>query len=303
MNELGFSTIHTGTLLFGRFEVVRCLHLSEQGAVYLCRDRIRRGLEVALKVFAAESLPVGGSGCIRREMILAASVDHPNVIKTESFFQDENYRAFSMEYVSGGTLAEQIDRSRILPLEFCEKALIQICSALRAIHRSGVLHRDLKPENILVDVAGNLKVADFGIAAPSADSAEQCNQSLIGTMNYLSPEYIEKGVFDERSDIYALGVIGYELITGRLPFKKGSLLETLTSRVRFDAAPPHTLRKDCPLQLSAIVLKALQRAPDKRFQSAQEMLIQLESLRFNRGADLQGLAPQMLLPMLSEINA
>lgn len=277
MNLLFFSNILPGTLLFGRFEAIRCLSASDIGAVYLCRDVACSGSEVALKVLSADAVADHAKlEELRREMLIASAIDHPNVVRSHSFFQDEHYSAFTMEYFAGGTLADQIDRHNTFSIEFIERTLRQLCAGLRAIHRAGIIHRDLKPENILIDSSFTMKISDFGIAVPAAGHASSSNDSLVGTMNYLSPEYIERGVVDERSDIYAVGVIAYEMVTGRLPFQKGSLLESLTSRVKFDPEAPCSLRKDCPVYLSTIIMKALERNPLKRYRSASEMLHALD---------------------------
>jgi len=278
MNFLFFSNIQPDTVLFSRFKAVRCLSASAIGAVYLCHDTFHDNQEVALKILSAEAVSDPAKlEELRREMLVSSAIDHPNVVKSSSFFQDDQYSAFTMEFNGGGTLAELIEKHQLFSIEFVEKALIQLCAGLRSIHRAGIIHRDLKPENILIDAAKKLKIADFGVSLPMHSTETECREHLVGTMNYLSPEYIERGQIDERSDIYALGVIGYELITGRLPFQRSSLLESLLSRVRFDPEPPHLVRKDCPLALSAIILKALRRDPQLRFQSAHEMMLKLES--------------------------
>ncbi len=277
MSRMFFANIQTDTLLFNRFETVRCISSSGFGAIYVCKDTSKNDALVAVKVLGqVESSDKSRIDLMRREMLMASTIDHPNVVRSEAFFQDENFTAFTMEYFDGGTLAEHIDKYRIFPIDYVIKSLNQLCSGLRAIHRAGIIHRDLKPENILTDAAGNLKIADFSIAVSASRKEPDAETSLVGTMNYLSPEYIEKGQVDKRSDIYALGVIGYELVTGKLPFSKGSLLESLLSRVRFDAEAPHVLRKDCPVWLSRIIVKALQRDPNRRYENVQAMLEDLE---------------------------
>jgi len=280
MNKLFFSNIQPGTLLFNRFEAVRVISATDVGGVYLCHDTANAGEEVALKVIANDNpiCPID-LDAVRREMLITSAIDHPHVVRSQSFFQDTLFSAFTMEYHAGGTLADMIEKYKSFSSEYVEKALYQLCSGLRAIHREGIIHRDIKPENILIDAAGNLKIADFGIALPAEAESEDSAGNLVGTMNYLSPEYIEHGKVDVRSDIYALGIIGYELITGKPPFEKKSLIESLTSRVKFDPETPWALRKECPRGLSDIIMKAINRNPSRRFQNAQEMFVALESLK------------------------
>ncbi len=281
MNSLFFSSIVKGTLLFDRFEAVACLSATEVGAVYLVRDTHSGGKELALKILstANQNLTPALIEALQHEMAIASAIDHPNVVRCNSFFQDHEYAAFTMEYFASGTLADEIEKHRRMPIKYVEKALSQLLSGLRAIHRVGVVHRDIKPENILIDAAGNLKISDFSISTLNALSEAEASAHLIGTMNYLSPEYIERGEVDCRSDIYAIGVIGYELLTGKLPFQKETLLESLTARVKFDPDAPNTLRKSCPRTLSDIVMKALKRNPSQRYKNAQEMLNALAVLR------------------------
>lgn len=278
MNRMFFANIQPGILLFNRFDTVRCISSNGYGAIYLCKDTSNGSSLVAVKVLGhTDPSDKSKVDLLRREMLLASTIDHPNVVRSESFFQDENFSAFTMEYFNGGTLAEQIEKYHIFPVDFVIKTLSQLCWGLRAIHRAGIIHRDLKPENILTDACGNFKIADFSIAVSASRAEQSAESSLVGTMNYLSPEYIERGELDKRSDIYALGVIAYELVTGKLPFNKGSLLESLLSRVRFDPDAPHKLRKDCPVWLSDIIIKALQRDPRSRYESAQAMIEDLEN--------------------------
>ena len=189
MNRMFFSNIQPDTLLFNRFETVRCISSNGYGAIYLCRDTSKGNARIAVKVLG-QSDPSDKSkiDIMRREMMLASTIDHPNVVRSEAFFQDENFTAFTMEYFEDGTLAEQIEKYRIFPVDFVIKALSQLCWGLRAIHRAGIIHRDLKPENILIDSCGNLKIADFSIAVSASRKDQDTESSLVGTMNYLSPE-------------------------------------------------------------------------------------------------------------------
>lgn len=279
MHRLFFANILPGTLLFKRFEMLECISASSVGAVYLCRDTRHPDRRVALKVFMPRAFEnPQDAQRLQRELLISSAIYHPNVVRSFSFYRDDEFSAFSMEFIEGGTLADLIEQKGRLEIWEALRALSQISSGLAAIHQAGIVHRDLKPENILRDRDGTFKITDFSVAFTVDNRGADESGSLVGTMNYLSPEYIEKGQVDELSDIYAFGVIGYEILTGKLPFQRGSLLDSLISRVRFDPQPPLALRRDCPVALSNLVLRALSRDPGARFQSALEIVKALERI-------------------------
>lgn len=272
MNKLFFSNLKPGTVLFGKFCVERCLSSGQLGAVYLCSRVVDSNQLVALKILSTPaSKSADLSDTFKRELELSCRVIHPNVTAGADFFQDEDFTAFTMEYVSGGTLADAIERDKFT-IDESLKVLFQLAAGLQALHNRGVVHRDLKPENALIDETGHVKISDFGIAVCDGSEDPGSRDRIVGTMNYLSPEYIARGEFDSRSDIYALGVIGYELITGRLPYEGGSLLESLMLRVKSDPISPHLLVPDCSFELSTIIMKAIKRFPEDRYQHVAELL-------------------------------
>ncbi len=272
MHKLFFENLQPRTILFGRFELIRCLNAGDIGGVYLCIDS-RTSRQVALKILATSAL---SNDEVResyfRETRVIRSVSHPNIIRGEELFQDDEFTAFSMEYLEGGTLLDFHHAHQVLSVEKIIDILNQLARGIAAIHDHGIIHRDLKPENILISEDGVLKIADFGIAVPHGTTGQGLQDHLVGTINYLSPEYIERGDYDQRSDIYAFGVIAYELMTGKLPFWGDSLIDSLTSRVRFDPVSPRELRPDIPRTLSDLALKCMKRSPSRRFQSMQEVL-------------------------------
>ena len=168
-----------------------------------------------------------------------------------------------MEYLNSGTLSDVLERNGMPQMKIALDWLTQIARGLKAIHDAGVIHRDIKPENILFDRNGRIKISDFGISTDN-ETPDFPVDSLTGTINFLCPEYISKGVCDHRGDIYAWGVTAYLLLTGRLPFKGESLIETLSQRVTEDPLPPNKLNLNIPRPVSDLILKALQRNPEKR---------------------------------------
>ena len=294
MNRVFFANLIPGTVLFSRFRMIRCLSAGQIGGVYLCSRTDPPHALVALKIVSTSvTRDPRLSRNFEREIRMSHRVFHPNVVRSEDFFSDEDFTAFSMEYVPGGTLAAHLQRKGKLDVDEIILCLLQIVRGLEAIHAAGVVHRDLKPENILIDHQGNVKIADFGIAVTDGDCDLSTQEEINGTINYLAPEYIEHGICDQRSDIYALGVIAYELMTGHLPFYGGSLIESLTARVRFDPTPPRALRSEIPRALSELAVKAMRRSPARRYQSAKELIAQLDVISRIRdlGLDDQGGRP------------
>ncbi len=272
MNRLFFENLLPGTLLFSRFKMLRCVSAGETSGVYLVEDRFRRNRRLAIKIASAqgpEELSMGVQ--LFRELRLSRGVSHVNVLQGEEFFRDDDFVAFTMEFMEGGSLADKLERREPFRMASCLKILSEVCDGLQAIHEAGLIHRDLKPENILLSRTNAVKIADFGISAANCGTQRDPNDSITGSLNYLAPEYVARGEYDVRSDIYAIGVIAYELATGKLPFGGKSLLETLTQRVRFDPTPPHSFSTHVPRPLSHAIMRAMDRNPERRFQSLNEL--------------------------------
>ncbi len=259
----------------GDWEIVRVLGEGSLGIVFLCRQR--SGLEAAVKVLhPALVKDPSAVELFRNEIVRSYAVVHPNVVKSYEYFKEGDEIGMAMEYVAGGSLAELMASQPNLPIERCVRLLIDICSGLEAIHQAELLHRNLKPENILLTEDGTAKVADYSGRFYGTKKRE--SGGYIAAIDVVSPEYINTGAFDKRSDIYAVGCLAYELITCRLPFSANSILETMKLRLEGKAAPPGASRKECPPELDRIVLKALAVDPDNRYQSAAELERELRLL-------------------------
>lgn len=263
MNRLFFENLIPGTVLFSRFKLLRCLSASDIGAVYLCTDQELGNCKTVIKVVSAIAQRNPLAPKLARELGLSRLVNHPNVLSGSEFFRDEDLIAYSMDYIESGSLADLMHKQST-SLDLALDALDQLCAGLARIHAAGIFHRDLKPDNILVTPTGQLKISDFGVALRASSECANIDQSLSGTLNYLAPEYLINGHYDARSDIYSVGVIAYELLTGRLPFVGDSLMETLMQRVKFDPLAPHQLNSAIPTQLSALVLATMHRDPEVR---------------------------------------
>ena len=274
-----FLNLQPGTIVNGRYEIVKCLGTGSMGMVYACRHRELAGHIVAMKVLFAEvARDEIAAARFRNEIVASYGVSHPNVVRAYEYFRDGDLVAFTMEYIGGGDLADRISEDELIPPDEIIGMLAQMASGVQAIHAKGIIHRDLKPENILLTAQGEVKITDFGIARTGTGPRLTEHGGVVGTIDYVSPEYLERGQVDARSDIYALGVLAYEMVTGEAPYKGKSVIETMTMRLRSDPEPPHHLRPDCPIALSNIILRAMKRDPEERYQAASEMLEDLKEI-------------------------
>ncbi|MCB0355154.1 MAG: serine/threonine protein kinase [Bdellovibrionales bacterium] len=271
MNRAFFSGIPRDTVLFSRFQTLRCLSAHSHGAVYLCLDQQNYDAPVALKVIATqESKSSVTAQRFFNEIEVSKRVTHPHILKCSGFFRDDTFTAFGMEYMNGGTLADYLERKSLISYSDFFRIMLQLCAGVTALHQEGIIHRDMKPENILLTPRLDVKVADFGIASIAETGHCGEDEIIIGTLNYLSPEYIQHGSYDHRSDIYSLGVIAFELLTHALPFRSTSPFDSLMQRVTERPLRPEFARVDCPSDLSEAIVRALSIDPSKRFQSAVE---------------------------------
>jgi len=276
-----FLKLQPGTIVNGRYEIIKCLGTGSMGMVYVCRHLELAGHIVAMKVLFNE---VVRDEVVRtrfiNEIIASYGVNHVNVVRAYEYFQDGDIVAFTMEYVDGGDLADKLALREPIPIDQTIEWLGQMCRGVQAIHDAGIVHRDLKPENILLTQDGHVKITDFGIARTGTGPKLTEYGGVVGTIDYVSPEYLERGQVDARLDIYALGVLGYEMITGVIPFQGNSVVETMTLRLKTIPEPPSSLREDCSEELSRIIMQALRKDPSDRYQTAIEMCQDLEYLGY-----------------------
>jgi eukaryotic-like serine/threonine-protein kinase len=254
--------------------------------VFLGTDTVL-GRTVAVKVLAPQF--VDDEGFVqrfRREAQAAASIGHPSIVSVFDTGSDDGVHFIVMEYVEGRTLAEILaGGGRILPDRAIDIGM-DVCRALEAAHAQGVIHRDIKPGNIMLNPRGEVKVTDFGIArvTATADTIEQ-TAAILGTASYLSPEQAQGQPVDGRSDIYSLGCVLYEMVTGRPPFLGDSPVAVASKQVLEQPTPPSRLNPDVTADLDAVILRALAKNPANRYQSAEEMHADLE--RAKRGLPVQ----------------
>lgn len=280
MGDEHLISLHPGTVIAGRYEVVKCLGAGSMGLVYACRHRELSGHLVAVKVLFPEvAQDKIAAARFRNEIFASYGVSHPNVVRAYEYLRDGDLVAYTMEYVGGGDLADRLGRkNERIPIPEVIKILFQMCLGVQAIHDAGIVHRDLKPENILLSKDGQVKIADFGIARMGHGPKLTEHGGVVGTIDYVSPEYMLNSQVDWRSDIYAIGILGYEMVTGESPFRGDSVYATMTKRLKSDPVLPSVLRPDCPKELDAIILHAMHREVEQRYQSALEVASDLEKL-------------------------
>ncbi len=265
-----------GTVLAGRYNVVELLGVGGMGIVYRARDE-QLGIEVAVKVLRPEL--AGATNLLerfRQELILARQVSHRNVVRIHDIGQDGDLWFLTMDLVAGRSLRELLDeRGRLAPEEATAIAR-QLAQALAEAHRQGVVHRDLKPSNVLIGPTGQAYVTDFGVARSVSAAGLTRTGAVVGTPDYLSPEQAEGKAVDARSDLYALGVILFEMLSGRLPFAGGSVAEAIAQRLAGTPRDLKDLGVEVPPALRAALRRCLERRPDRRFGSAEELAAALE---------------------------
>jgi eukaryotic-like serine/threonine-protein kinase len=272
----GQPVLEEGRLLAQRYEVLSLLGEGGMGAVYKARD-VELDRVVALKVIRRD---LAGNRAIidrfKQELILATQVTHKNVIRIYDLGEAEGMKFITMEFVEGDDLRTLIfEKTKFTP----EEAVVviqQVCRALEAAHSVGVIHRDLKPQNIMRETSGRIVVMDFGLARTLEGDGMTQSGALVGTMEYMSPEQALAKNLDQRSDIFSLGLIFYELLTGQTPFKADSALASLIMRTQEQVVPVSDFDKTVPGTLSEIVSHCLERDVELRYQSAAELLADLD---------------------------
>jgi eukaryotic-like serine/threonine-protein kinase len=270
-----------GTLFDGRYQVVRKLGAGGMANVYLAEDQ-ELGRRVAIKILndrhANDEQFVER---FRREAKNAAALSHPNIVSIYDRGEAEGTYYIAMEFLDGRSLKELIVSRGPAPITVSVEYARQILQALRFAHRHGIVHRDIKPHNVLVDADGRVKVTDFGIARAGTSQMTEAG-SIVGTAQYLSPEQARGTAVDQRSDVYSLGIVLYELLTGTVPFTGDTPVEIAMKHLSALPEPPSTKRPEIPRELDLIVMRALAKDPNDRYQNAEEMDADLE--RFARGA-------------------
>lgn len=273
----GAILLQEGTVLGNRYEIVQLLGEGGMGAVYKAKDQ-ELDRVIALKVIRPDL--AGHPEILQRfkqELILARQVTDTNIIRIFDLGEADGIRFITMEFVEGETLHHMLRTRGKLPVQEVVETLEQVLSGLRAAHKAGVIHRDLKPGNIMRDADGRVVIMDFGLARSLEGDGMTKTGAMLGTMEYMSPEQALGMELDARSDLFTVGLICYELLTGRMPFHADSAVASLLRRTKERAVPMTEHDRDIPGVLSNIISKCLERDPALRYQSAQAVLDDLHA--------------------------
>lgn len=264
-------------VLGGRYRILETIGEGGMAVVYKARDTLL-GRVVAIKVlhpqYAQDDEFVER---FREEARAAASLLHPNVVNVYDVGRDDGRDYIVMEYVPGESLKSIIRRQGRLSVATATRYVMHILEALAHAHESGIIHRDIKPHNILITIDGRAKVADFGIARAASSSGLTETGTVLGTVAYISPEQARGAQVDQRSDLYSLGVVYYEALTGRVPFSGDTSVSVALKHIQEIPEPPSLYNPAIPRAIEKVIMKALQKDPAKRFATAKEMLSALSA--------------------------
>lgn len=272
---------YIGKRLDGRYEIHELIGVGGMANVYRCTDTID-DREVAIKILKDEYL--NNEEFIRRfknESKAIAMLSHPNIVKVYDVSFGDMIQYIVMEYIDGITLKEYIDRQGIIEWKDAIHLATQILKALQHAHECGIVHRDIKPQNIMLLQDGTIKVTDFGIARFSDKATRTMTEQAIGSVHYIAPEQARGDVTDGKTDIYSVGVMLYEMLTGKLPFDGDSAVTVALMQLQSTPKRPREVNPGIPIGLEQITMKAMQKQPSARYTSAAEMLSDIERFRLN----------------------
>ncbi|HHW46624.1 MAG TPA: Stk1 family PASTA domain-containing Ser/Thr kinase [Clostridiales bacterium] len=270
---------YIGKRLDGRYEIKEIIGVGGMAVVYKAYDSIEDRI-VAVKILKEEF--VSNEEFLRRfknESKAIAVLSHPNIVKVFDVSFGNLIQYIVMEYIDGITLKEYIERQGSLRWKDAVHFTIQILRGLQHAHDKGIVHRDVKPQNIMLLADGTIKVTDFGIARFARSEHRTMTDKAIGSVHYISPEQARGEVTDEKTDIYSVGVMLYEMLTGRLPFQAESAVSVAIMQLQTEPKLPREINGSIPTGLEQITLRAMQKDPEKRYKSAAEMLRDLEEFR------------------------
>ena len=265
-----------GKVLGNRYEIIEKIGVGGMATVYRAKCHVLKR-DVAVKILRDEFTT--DDEFIKRfnaEAQAAASLTHPNIVSVYDVGHEGNLYYIVMELVKGKTLKEIIVEEGALPWKWAVDLGIQIARGLEVAHRNNIIHRDIKPHNIIITEDGTAKVTDFGIAKAVSNSTITAFGATTGSVHYFSPEHAKGARTDQKSDLYSLGVVLYEMVTGRVPFDADTPVSVALKHMQEEPVEPKVLNSSIPMSLNKIILKAMQKEPSMRYQSATEMIRDLE---------------------------
>ena len=270
--------IQIGKIFAGRYKIIRQIGRGGMADVYLARDLILDGEEVAVKVLRTnyQTDPIAVAR-FQREAKAMADLDHPNIVRITDIGEEDGQQYLAMEYVAGLDLKRYIKENAPLSNEEAVRLMGQILLAMRLAHTQGIIHRDLKPQNVLLTSDGNAKVSDFGIAVAFAETSLTQTNSMLGSVHYLSPEQARGSKASIQSDIYAMGIIFYEMLTGHIPYDGDSAVTIALQHFQKPLPSIIEENKNVPQALENVVIKATAKKLSDRYKSVAEMYVDLSS--------------------------
>lgn len=272
--------MRNSNVLAGRYELIEKIGDGGMAIVYKAKDRLLKRM-IALKVLKPEF--VNDSKFVenfRRESHSAASLNHPNIVNVYDVGQEGNINYIVMELVDGITLADLIEERGRLEYREVVNLAVQIAKGLQAAHEKGIVHRDIKPQNIMITSEGIAKITDFGIAKPVTNTTivDVSKENIMGSVHYFSPEQAKGVRVDNKSDIYSLGVVIFEMLTGRVPFDGDNPVTIALMQINEKITPPSAFNPNIPPRLEQVVMKATEKYPSNRFNKIDEMIDALENV-------------------------
>ena len=274
--------VRPGSVLGDRYEILEPLGSGAMGMVFKARDRKLDDV-IALKMLSPAVLADPDNlERMKTEIRIARKITHPNVLRTHDLWEQDGQPMIAMEYVRGIALSQLLERSGRLKLAAGLRVCSQVLKGLAAAHQAGVLHRDIKPANIILDQSGNARLMDFGISHPirtGSNTGSEGPAKIVGTANYMAPEIVTGGEVDERSDLYAMGVMMFEIFTGSLPYRGDTAMEVCTAHVKQPPPSPSESWEEIPHALERIILTCMDKHPARRYASAEVLLNQLVQIR------------------------
>ncbi len=263
-----------GVFVADRYEIINKIGAGGMSNVYKAKDHIL-GRDVAVKILKQEfSEDATFVAKFRSEAQSAAGLEHPNIVNIYDVGSENGVYFIVMEYVEGITLKTYIEKKGQLNFKEAISIAIQVGRGIEAAHSKGIIHRDIKPQNIIISTEGKVKVTDFGIAR--AASSNTIHADVMGSVHYSSPEQARNGFVDGKSDIYSLGIVMYEMVTGRVPFDGESTVAIAIQHLQENMVAPSAYAPDLPISLEKIILKATQKSPDRRYSTISDMLMDLK---------------------------
>lgn len=281
--------LEIGSFLSDRYEILSKVGAGGMSDVYKAKDHILSRF-VAIKVLKQEfSEDSSFVTKFRAEAQSAAGLEHPNIVNIYDVGSENGLYYIVMEYVEGITLKTYIEKKGQLSFKESASIAIQVARGIEAAHNKNIIHRDIKPQNIIISTDGKVKVTDFGIA--KATSSNTISSDVMGSVHYASPEQARNGFVDGRSDIYSLGIVMFEMVTGRVPFDGDTTVAVALQHLQEEIARPSIYAPDLPISFEKIILKCTQKTPDRRYQTIGELLTDIRRSLAHPDEDFVTIAP------------